>query len=138
MTVTDNGGPFRSFRFEAFIATHPELRHVRTRVKTPGQNGSRERGFGSLKYEKLFLEEIPDVLDLVAHAEDYRVEYNTVRPHEALAWNRPLEVHLGFGHVESGDPLDDLGLVGVDPHRPRPLGPDPEAATRRSCRERRI
>ena len=72
--VTDNGGPFRSFRFEAFIATHPELRHLRTRVKTPGQNGSRERGFGSLKYEKLFLEEIPDALDLVAHAEAYRVE----------------------------------------------------------------
>ncbi len=98
--VTDNGGPFRSFRFEAFIATHPELRHVRTRVKTPGQNGSRERGFGSLKYEKLFLEEIPDALDLVAHAEDYRVEYNTVRPHEALAWNRPRDVHLGLA-----DPL---------------------------------
>jgi hypothetical protein len=32
--VTDNGGPFRSFGFEAFIATHPELRHVRTRVRT--------------------------------------------------------------------------------------------------------
>src|SRR5690606_12336427 len=93
--VTDNGGPFRSFRFEAFIATHPELRHVRTRVKSPGQNGSRERGFGSLKYEKLFLEEVPDALDLVRHAEDYRIEYNTVRPHEAIAWNRPLEVHLG-------------------------------------------
>ena len=80
--VTDNGGSFRSFRFEAggtsrlrgIIATHPELRHVRTRVKTPGQNGSRERGFGSLKYEKLFLEEILDALDLVAHAEDYRLE----------------------------------------------------------------
>jgi len=49
--VTDNGGPFRPFRFEAFIATHPELRHVRTRVRSPGQNGSRERGFGTLKYE---------------------------------------------------------------------------------------
>jgi putative transposase len=70
--VTDNGGPFQPFWFEAFIATHPEVRHVRTRVKTPGQHGSRERGFGSLKYEKLFLEEIPDALDLVAHAEDYR------------------------------------------------------------------
>lgn len=93
--VTDNGGPFRSFRFEAFIATHPELRHVRTRVRTPGQNGSRERGFGSLKYEKLFLEEIDDVLDLVAHAEDYRTDYNTVRPHEAIAWNRPHDVHTG-------------------------------------------
>ena len=98
--VTDNGGPFRSFRFEAFLATHPELRHVRTRVKTPGQNGSRERGFGSLKYEKLFLEEIPDALDLVEHAESYRLDYNTVRPHEALAWNRPIEVHTGLA-----DPL---------------------------------
>jgi putative transposase len=78
--VTDNGGPFGSFRFEAFIATHSELRHVRTRVRTPGQNGSRERGFGSLKYGKLFLEEIPDALELVAHAEDYRIVYNTVRP----------------------------------------------------------
>jgi hypothetical protein len=43
---------------------------------------------------------MPDALDLVTHAEDYRVEYNTVRPHEALAWNRPLEVHLGLA-----DPL---------------------------------
>jgi putative transposase len=87
--VADNGGPFRSFQFEAFIATHPELRHVRTRVRTPGQNGSRERGFGLLEYERLFLEEIDDVLDLVEHAERYRVDYNTVRPHEALSWNRP-------------------------------------------------
>jgi len=94
--VTDNGGPFRSFRFEAFIATHPELRHVRTRVRTPEQNGSRERGFGTLKYERLFLEEIDDVLDLVAHAEDYRTDYNTIRPHEALSWNRPVEVHTGL------------------------------------------
>jgi putative transposase len=94
--VTDNGGPFRSFRFEAFIAAHPELRHVRTRVRTPGQNGSRERGFGSLKYERLFLEEIGDVLELIAHAEAYRTEYNTVRPHEAIAWNRPHDVHTGL------------------------------------------
>ena len=30
------------------------------------------------------------------HAEDYRLEYNHVRPHEAIAWNRPLDVHLGL------------------------------------------
>lgn len=93
--VTDNGGPFRSFRFEAFIATHPELRHVRTRVRSPGQYGSRERGFGTLKYERLFLEEIPDALDLRTHAEAYRVERNTLRHHAALAWNRPADVHTG-------------------------------------------
>lgn len=94
--VTDNGGPFRSFRFEAFIASRPELRHVRTRVRSPGQNGSRERGFGTLKYERLYLDEIDDAIMLAKHAEDYRIEYNTIRPHEALAWNRPEEVHLGL------------------------------------------
>ncbi len=94
--VTDNGGPFRSFRFEAFIATHPELHHVRTRVRSPGQNGSRERGFGTLKYERLFVDEINDAIELAERAEHYRVEYNAIRPHEALAWNRPTEVHLGL------------------------------------------
>ncbi len=94
--VTDNGGPFRSFRFEAFIAGHPELAHVRTKVETPGQNGSRERGFGTLKYERLFIDEIDDAVMLAKRAEDYRVEYNTVRPHETLSWNRPHDVHLGL------------------------------------------
>ena len=93
--VTDNGGPFRSLNFELFITRHPELRHVRTRVKSPGQNGSRERGFGTLKYERLFLDEIPDALTLIERAEAYRTEYNSIRPHEAIAWNRPREVHLG-------------------------------------------
>ena len=96
LIVTDNGDPFRSFRFEAFIELHPELAHVRTRVKSPGQNGSRERGFGTLKYERLFIDEIDDAVMLAERAEDYRIEYNQVRPHEAIAWNRPKEVHLGM------------------------------------------
>ncbi|WP_205408269.1 integrase core domain-containing protein [Actinomyces mediterranea] len=92
--VTDNGGPSRSFRFESFVTAHPELHHVRTRVKTPGQNGSRQRGFGTLKYERLYLDEIDDALMLAEWAEDYRIEYNEIRPHEAISWNRPKEVHL--------------------------------------------
>ena len=94
--VTDNGGPFRSFRFEKFILDHPELHHVRTRVRTPGQNGSRERGFGTLKYERLYIDEIDDAVMLAKHAQEYRLEYNSIRPHEAIAWNRPLDVHLGI------------------------------------------
>jgi transposase InsO family protein len=96
--VTDNGGPFRSFRFEAFIELHPELHHVRTRIKSPGQNGSRERGFGTLKYERLYIDEIDDALMLAKRAEDYRHEYNETRPHEAIAFNRPREVHLGLAN----------------------------------------
>ncbi len=94
--VTDNGGPFRSFRFEAFIEGRPELAHVRTRVKSPGQNGSRERGFGTLKYERLFLDDIADAVVLAEQADAYRLDYNEIRPHEAIAWNRPKEVHLGL------------------------------------------
>ena len=92
--VTDNGGPFLTFRFEAFIMSQPELRHVRTRFTFPGQKGSRERGFESLKCERLCLHEITDGLDLVEHAEDYRIDYNTIKPREALALNSPLDVHL--------------------------------------------
>lgn len=43
--VTGNGGPFRSSRFQAFIATHPELTHVRTRANSAGQNDSERARF---------------------------------------------------------------------------------------------
>lgn len=49
---------------------------MRTRVKTPGQNRPRERGFGTLKYERSFIDEIDDALMLAKHAEEYRREYN--------------------------------------------------------------
>ena len=55
----------------------------------------RERAFQSLKYERLYCHPIDDPLDLVREAEAFRVEFNTVRPHEALAWNRPADVHTG-------------------------------------------
>ncbi|GAB3325214.1 hypothetical protein GCM10027451_49870 [Geodermatophilus aquaeductus] len=73
---------------------------MRTRVETPGQNGSHERGFHSLKCERLIPRQIPDALDVVAHAEGDRIEYDTERPPEALAWNRPGDIHLGLA-----DPL---------------------------------
>lgn len=62
---------------------------------TAAPHAVRERAFGSLKYERLYREQIDDALDLVREAEGYRAEFNTVRPHEALSWNRPAEVHSG-------------------------------------------
>jgi transposase InsO family protein len=92
--VTDNGPCFKAARFAAFIAKRPELIHIRTRRKTPQQNGVRERAFGSLKYEHLYRLEIDDGYDLGIEAERYRQLFNTIRPHEALAMRRPLDVHL--------------------------------------------
>ena len=65
-------------------------------MKTPGQNGSRERGFGTLKYEWLVRQDIDDALDLARELDAYRADYNHVRPHEAIAWNRPADVYAGL------------------------------------------
>jgi len=91
--VTDNGGAFKGHAFAAFIASRPELLHIRTRRKSPGQNGVRERAFGSLKYEHLYRTEIETLPDLHREAETYRQVFNHIRPHEALGFYRPIEVH---------------------------------------------
>jgi len=92
--VTDNGPCFKAARFATFIESRPELIHIRTRRKSPQQNGVRERAFGSLKYEHLYRHEIDDGVSLAEHADDYRHVFNTIRPHEALGQKRPLDVHL--------------------------------------------
>lgn len=91
--VTDNGPCFKASGFARFIASRPELIHIRTRVKSPGQNGVRERGFKSLKYQSLYRHEIDDGHQLAEQTESYRQTYNTIRPHHALAGKRPLHVH---------------------------------------------
>jgi putative transposase len=79
--VTDNGPCFKSARFGTFVDAHPELIHIRTQRKSPGQNGVRERAFGSLKYEHLYRHEIDDGHQLGIEVETYRQLYNTVCPH---------------------------------------------------------
>jgi putative transposase len=92
--VTDNGPCFKSVRFAAYIERMPELIHIRTRRKSPGQNGVRERAFGSLTYEHLYRLEIDDGHTLAVEVETYRQLFNTIRPHEAIGMQRPLDVHL--------------------------------------------
>lgn len=92
--VTDNGGAFKGAAFARFIASRPELLHIRTRVRSPGQNGVRERAFGSLKYEHLYrhADQIATLADLHREAEHYRRVFNEIRPHEALGMRRPIEI----------------------------------------------
>jgi putative transposase len=92
--VTDNGPCFKSARFAAYIQRRPELIHIRTRRKSPNQNGVRERAFGSLKYEHLYRLEIDDGHQLGVEVERYRQLFNQIRPHEAIAMRRPLELYL--------------------------------------------
>ena len=91
--VTDNGSAFKGAAFARFIASRTEFVHIRTRRRSPGQNGVRERAFGSLKYEHLYRLEIDDLPALAAEAEAYRHVFNHIRPHEALGGHRPIEVY---------------------------------------------
>lgn len=92
--VTDNGGAFNGAAFATFIGSRPELLHIRTRAKSPGQNGVRERAFGSLKYEHLYriADQIATLADLHHEAESYRQVFNHIRPHKALAMHRPIQI----------------------------------------------
>jgi len=92
--VSDNGPAFKSSRFASFVVSTGVLEHIRTRRKSPGQNGVRERAFGSLKYEHLHRHEITDGPTIASEAERYRQVFNTVRPHEALGMARPAERYL--------------------------------------------
>ncbi len=58
------------------------------------RNRSRERVFDTLTYDRLYIDEIDDAAMLANRAEDYPIDYIAIRPQEALAWNRPLDMHL--------------------------------------------
>jgi len=93
VVVTDNGPAFKSIEFAGFFRARPWLTHVRTRHRSPEANGVIERFFGTLKYEHPYRKEIAEVITLVAEIEAYRLVYNTVRPHEALDYERPMECY---------------------------------------------
>lgn len=94
VVVSDNGSAFRSATFATFIASRPELAHVRTRFRAPHTNGVIERTFGSFKYEHLYRRELADGLEIAREAEGYRHVFNHVRPHEHLQFNTPYSVWI--------------------------------------------
>jgi putative transposase len=92
--VTDNGPAYRSVGFARFIASRPELTHVRTRHRSPQTNGVVERFYQAIKYEHLYRHEIPDGLALAQEVEAYLTVYNTIRPHEAIGFATPISRYL--------------------------------------------
>jgi putative transposase len=93
IVVTDNGSAYRAAGFARYIASRPELRHVRTRVKSPESNGVVERFFGAIKVEQLWRELPDDGPTMAAAVAAYRELYNAGRPHEALGQRFPLAAY---------------------------------------------
>jgi transposase InsO family protein len=111
VVVTDNGPAYRSVGFARFIASRPELTHVRTRHRSPQTNGVVERFYQAIKYEHLYRHQIPDGLALAQEVEAYLTIYNTIRPHEAIGFATPLSRYLQAPSVPSGANLQAPATV---------------------------
>ena len=94
IVVSDNGPCYRAVGFARYIASRPELSHVRTRYRSPGTNGVIERFYESLKYEHLYRHEIDDGPALADQVDGYLDVYNRQRPHEALQFALPIDRYL--------------------------------------------
>lgn len=94
IVVTDNGPAMRSAAVAAWFGRRPWIQHVRTRHRAPETNGVIERWFESLKYERLYRHDIADGTDLETHVQEFIDEYNQIRPHETIDWQRPLDRYL--------------------------------------------
>lgn len=102
--VTDNGPPMRSVAVARWFAARPHFVHIRTRHRSPETNGVIERFFESLKYERLYRHDIANGDDLAAHVHDYLTEYNAIRPHETIGWQRPIDRYTTNPTLKPSDP----------------------------------
>jgi transposase InsO family protein len=86
---TDNEAVFTSrlFRFALWLLG---IRHQRTELHCPWQNGRVERFFGTLK-EKLDRWQVDSFEQLGLALGDFRAWYNHVRPHQHLGGRTPAE-----------------------------------------------
>ena len=104
--VSDDGPCFKGSTFARFIASRPELAHVRTRRRSPQTNGVIERYHGAIKIEHLWRQLPADGAEMTSMVDAFRQLYNHVRPHETLAGARPIEAYLADPHIVASDPLD--------------------------------
>ena len=104
--VTDNGPCFKNAAFARYIDARPELRHIRTRRRSPQTNGVIERYHGAIKIEALWRDLPADGTEMTTRVEAYRQLYNTVRPHETLAGDRPIERYLAEPDHAASDDLN--------------------------------
>ncbi|MEN3931799.1 integrase core domain-containing protein [Microvirga sp. W0021] len=91
---TDNGSVFTSKLFQ-LVMSLSGIRHQRTEIGCPWQNGRIERLFGTLK-QKLNLIDVatPEALNMALR--QFQFWYNTIRPHQNLDGLTPHEAWHGI------------------------------------------
>jgi putative transposase len=68
-----------------------------------------ERLWRSVKYEEVYLKGYETLPEARAGLGEYFAFYNDERPHQALGYKTPAEIH--FGHDEEGAPQQNKGAI---------------------------
>lgn len=98
LAVSDNGPQMTSTDTRAFMALLAIVQH-HGRPHTPTDQAWIESFFGHIKGEWPHLEDIDDPVVLEAELARVRVEYNTVRLHEAIGYVTPDDEHHRRGEA---------------------------------------
>jgi putative transposase len=96
LAVSDNGPQMTSTDTRAFMALLAIVQHY-GRPHTPTDQAWIESFFGHIKNEWPHLETIADPVVLEAELDRVRIEYNSVRLHEAIGYVTPDDEHHGRG-----------------------------------------
>ena len=96
LAVSDNGPQMTSHDTRAFMVMLAIAQH-HGRPHTPTDQAWIETFFGHIKGEWPHLEDIDDPVVLEAELTRVRIEYNTVRLHEAIGYVTPDDEHQGRG-----------------------------------------
>jgi len=96
LAVSDNGTEMRCRDTRRFLAACSIAQHF-GRPSTPTDQAWIETLWGHVKYEHPHLMAITDPAVLAAELERVRLEYNSIRLHEAIGYVTPNDEHEGRG-----------------------------------------
>jgi len=110
---TDQGSQFTSF---AFTDT---LREAGARISMDGRasyqdNIFTERFWRSVKYEEVYLKDYATIEEARASLGQYIAYFNTQRPHQALAYQTPEQVHFALAPKPPVDMMDNASATLVE------------------------
>lgn len=87
---------------EEYRCFPPKQEHPENRVKISmdgkgraTDNAITERFFRNLKWEKIYYEEYRKPQEVYRAVRDYIDEYNFVRPHQAIGYEKPVTLYFG-------------------------------------------
>lgn len=98
LAVSDNGPAMTSHDTRAYMAMMAIAQH-HGRPHTPTDQAWIETFFGHIKHEWPHLNTITDPIQLETELDRVRIDYNTVRLHEAIGYVTPDDEHHGRGEA---------------------------------------